>query len=125
MPEHGTGDPELRLGTLSSERRDSLKLKRSQTPVFWEYGARMRSEYQSAGLSLADFMGWGLLIGFLAIPAIWVFPIPVGIFVWLFKIERPFVDVMFLCIPVFLTFPFVGAGIAALIHKICHARPVR
>ena len=73
---------------------------------------------------LSDFIGWGLLIGFLVMLGTWVFPLPVMLVVYLFKIERPFVDVMFLCIPVFLSFPFIGAAIGSLIYKTLHARRV-
>jgi hypothetical protein len=59
----------------------------------------------------------GLIIGLIAMIALWVLPVPVAAFVWIFGIERPFVDVMVTMIPIYIAMPVVGAVLGSLVRR--------
>jgi hypothetical protein len=59
----------------------------------------------------------GLVVGILVMVVTWFFPLPVIAIVLLFRIDHPFGDVMLMCIPLFLSIPFVGALIGSFVSR--------
>jgi hypothetical protein len=59
----------------------------------------------------------GCWFGVIAAAAIYVFPIPVALIVWLFDLKGPFGDYMLMAIPFLMTLPLIGAGLGSCFIK--------
>lgn len=59
----------------------------------------------------------GFMVGILVMVVTWFCPLPVIAIVSLFRIDHPFGDVMLMCIPLFISVPFVGALIRSFVSR--------
>jgi hypothetical protein len=59
----------------------------------------------------------GCLLGCLLAVALWIFPIPVAVIVWLLDLKGLFADYMYMTIPFLAALPLIGGGIGLLIRR--------